>query len=195
MVSMRETLRQINSGLSIDRDSSVIGFVTSNDSYSQPTLVANLAMMYKEAGDKTLIIDANFGSESLSDVFKIKNQLGLSDFLDNGNTEMNSIINKVSGENLSFISPGTLDREDTKYLIEDPRFNVLFDLVKDEYKRILINTAPIRESYDETSVFSMCDGVILVTDLRHTRKKDVVRIIKTMGRLKVKILGYVNAKK
>ncbi|MCT3233372.1 tyrosine-protein kinase family protein [Lactiplantibacillus plantarum] len=195
MVSMRETLRQINSGLEINGNSSVIGFVTSNDSFSQPTLVANLAMMYMQAGDKTLIIDTNFGSDALLKAFKVQSKFGLSDYLDKGNTQLDSIINKVSGDNLSFISPGTLDRADTKYLIEDPRFNVLFDAIKEKYNRILINTTPFKEDYDETSVFSLCDGVILVNDLKHTRKKDVVQIIKTMGRLKVKILGYVNAKK
>lgn len=195
MVSMRETLRQINSGLEISGGSSVIGFITTNKSYSQPTLVANLAMMYKQAGDKTLIIDTDFGSESLTNVFKVQNKLGLSDYLDKGNVNLNAVINNVSGEDLSFIAPGTLGKADTNYLLEGPRFNVLFDEVKDKYKRVLINTAPFNISRNEAGIFSLCDGVILVSDLNSTRKKDVVQVVKQMGRLKVKILGYVNAKK
>jgi len=83
MNTIRETIRQINSNLSmLDKDAQLLAFVTPSGTNSQHVIIANLAIMYARAGEKTIIVDTDFSSDALPAVFGVKQGIGLSDYLD-----------------------------------------------------------------------------------------------------------------
>ncbi|MBS0953582.1 hypothetical protein [Lactiplantibacillus plantarum] len=196
MNNIKKTIRQINAQLpDEDNSSKVIGFVTPGSRSAQQTIVANLAIMYGQAGDATLIIDTDFGSTVFSETFNLNNKIGVSDFLNNRSVNVENIISQIPSQNVSLISSGTLKKNETSYLLGDPRFNVLVNELIDKYDKILINTSVMTKYDSIANELKMVDGVILVVNSEETKKKQMFKLMQSLHKQQVKVLGYINAKR
>jgi len=76
----------------------------------------------------------------------------------------------------------------------DPRFLKIMSGLKRDYDRILVNTSENIGS-DLDSISSIADGVIIVVDVKETKKRTVLHLVNTLEKRKVKILGYISAKR
>lgn len=193
---IKETIRKISSNIAGTK--SVLSFITLSDSLAQRTIIANFALMYSQANVKTIIIDSDFSQDSIAQTFGIKNSLGLSDYLSNRSMVAKDIVNKVPEQWLSVISSGTLSHGDTKYLIGDPRLELLLNELSKEYDLVLINTPLVnsKEKYmEQKSTFQISDGVILVSRVGIDKKKNLFSLAKNLNNDKIKLLGYINAER
>jgi len=196
MNNIKNGIRKINAGiLKKQEKENVITFISVGSTRAQQIIIVNMALMYGQANEKTVIIDSDFGSDSLVETFGLKDKKGLSDYLNDRSIDLDSITNEISGQNTSVIAPGTLDVSETKYLIGDPRFKLLINELSLNYGKILINT-PAFERIDTLSNYIfVSDGIILITDSKATSKKKVYKTIKTLRMNDATLLGYVDVKK
>lgn len=195
MTSIKETIRKINAGiLNEDADAKAILFITFSEGIEQQTTIANLALMYGQAGENTMIIDTDFSRETFPTAFNLKSNYGLSDYLDNWRIPVKDIVLNP-GDNVDLISSGKMDVNDTKYLVGDLRFESLVSTLKEDYDRILINARNMPDSKSLDNLLRLTDGVILVPVIGKTSKHEIYSVIRTVNKNGVKILGYVNAKR
>ncbi|WP_338210106.1 tyrosine-protein kinase family protein [Lactiplantibacillus paraxiangfangensis] len=193
---IKETIRRINGSLAAIEDrKGIITFANLSGSLVQRTIVANLAIMYGRANMKVLIVDTDFKQNSFLEVFHINNSLGLSDYLNDSTIKTSEITNEVLNQNVAVISSGSLDLDDTHYLLDDPRFELLIGKSSNNYDLILINTATVKK-YDEfKNVCKRSDGIILVTEPKTTHKRALFSFFRQLMHDEVRVLGYINAKK
>ncbi len=64
------------------------------------TLIANIAVVLSQMNLKVLLIDCDLKDGKLKQFFKISTNLGLSDYLNNSETILISIVNPTSQNNL-----------------------------------------------------------------------------------------------
>ncbi|VDG32738.1 Putative tyrosine-protein kinase YveL [Lactobacillus plantarum] [Lactiplantibacillus mudanjiangensis] len=195
MNAIKEAIRRINIGLEGESVTKVITFATPNNVMAQCTVIANLAIMYGQAKEKTIIVDTDFGHNSFSEAFKLNTQQGLADFLNNENMKNQSVIHEVPGQNVSIITPGSIEEGEAEFLIGDPKFkHLIMDLSK-QYDHVFINSAQFTTKSQNSNLFGVSDGTIIVSELNKTAKKDIFRMIKFFKNEQIEILGYVNAKR
>lgn len=199
MSSIKEITRKINTEfVNKSLNSKIILFVTPSDAKAQATLIANLALMYGQASEKTLILDADFSHDIFSEAFGIRPKKGLSDFINDGVVQVNQVINSLPGQHVSFVSSGNLKEADTKYLMGDPRFKGLLKVVNEEFEHILIN-APIFNKNADTikSIINVSDGVVIVAELNKTTKKRMFNMVSSLKAIlgSTSILGYINSER
>jgi chain length determinant protein tyrosine kinase EpsG len=130
-------------------------------------IAANLAVLFSQLGQKTLLIDADMRQPSQSKLFKLKNKAGLSDLLaDRAGLEVIETHSKLT--NLSLMSSGTIPPNPIELLGQSKIKNILSEL-QAHYDVILLDTPAILEHCDAQTLSAICHGTMLVAKRHSTR--------------------------
>ena len=125
------------------------------------TLVSNLAIAMAQAGQKVLIIDADFRKPKQHIIFEVNNEnRGLSNVLAGINTLAETILpTKVKG--LGLLCRGT-DVPNPSEILNSERFARLLELISSKYDRVIIDSPPVIPVTDAQILAAICDVTLLV---------------------------------
>lgn len=189
--SIKTMIRQINMNLSDEKN---IGFLSLDSIKEQQTIIANMALMYAQADKRVLIVDFDFSSHAFLDTFHLKNEMGVSDYLD-GKVSKDQLVNKTPAKNVSIITSGSLDIDETQYLMGDPKINTLLTLANEDFDVVLWSLPKYVNESEFRGVYKTLSGIVLVVGVGSVAKMKIVRMINKLKKDQVKILGYISAKK
>ncbi len=123
-------------------------------------IAANLAVLFSQLGQKTLLIDADMRQPSQTKRFKLKNKSGLSDILaDRAGLEVIETHSKLT--NLSLMSAGTIPPNPLELLGQSKIKQILGEL-QTHYDVILLDAPAILEHCDAQTLSAICHGTMLV---------------------------------
>jgi len=124
------------------------------------TLVSNLAITMAQAGQRTLIVDADFRRPVQHDIFEIEDNKGLSSVLaGRGTVEEATQPGPVEG--LEIMSCGPEVPNPSELLNSDVFGDTLKNL-SERYDRIIIDSPPVGPVADSQILAAVCDIVLLV---------------------------------
>jgi len=142
---------------------------------------------------KVLLIDVNLRTPILHEVFKIDDDLGLSDVLTNGG-DMASLIKKVAPGNL-YVLPCGGDHSRPVGLFESSRFCEFLKTMRERFDYVILDAPPVRRFPECRVVCAKVDGVVLVLEAGKTRRQVALRAKKQLEEAGGKLLGQVLNKK
>ncbi len=125
----------------------------------QETVVASLAIVMAKTGVKTLLLDCDFRTPVLHEVFQLPNR-GLTDCLVAG-ADYHEFVQHVADADLDIVTGGTAVANAGELLSGRP-MQELLQAARSEYDYVFVNTPPVLASADAISVSGKADGVILV---------------------------------
>ncbi len=153
-------------------------------------IAANLAIMIAaELQSYALLVDCDLRNPSLSKLFGLQQQKGLSDYLA-GDTRIEDIMIKTPVDKLSIIPGGRLE-ENPVELIGSQKMKFLVQDLKSRYddRFIIFDSSPILPTTEPSVLNKMVDGIIMVIMSGRTSRESVTQAIKVLE--KEKILGVV----
>ena len=119
-------------------------------------VVVELAEAFAQMGARTLVIDANLRSPSVHRVFRLKNERGLADLLDERPVQL-----AACRENLAVLVAGAV-REDPLELLSRPRLANFLRAAARPFDVVLIDT-PAAEAGPDLEIFAaLARGALLV---------------------------------
>jgi capsular exopolysaccharide synthesis family protein len=188
-----ESLRSLRSGLTlsgIGRKLKVLSITSALPGEGKSYLVYNLGLAFAAAGLKVLIIDADLRRSRQHALFRVAREDGLADVLAGLKSFDDAIAHHPVEPNLALLSAGRhsplaselLGSEEIEKVVESARKR--FDLV-------LIDTAPVLPVADAIVVGTYCDGMIGVLRAGQTSRKALRRLVQTLARNRIHILGMV----
>ncbi|MET3120943.1 protein-tyrosine kinase [Oxalobacteraceae bacterium GrIS 2.11] len=189
-----ETLRAIRSQLMLrwftkERRALAIVSVDQNDGVS--IFTANLAIVFSQLGEHTLLVDANMRLPRQQKLFGLSNNMGFSDVLA-GRTDQSEIAKIDSFVDLSVLSAGTLPPNPQELL---SRGFAQFTLQQEQkYDVILYDTSAFNTAADALVIASRVGGVLVVVQQEKTRVADVNLLCEQFLRNGVEVVGVVMAK-
>jgi len=140
-------------------------------------LIANLAIVFSQLGERTLLIDANLRSPKISELFKLGNRMGLADVL--AERVGLSAINRIpSFVGLSVLPAGTQAPNPAELLARQNMAD-LIQVLSAEFDVILIDTPPARQASDFQAVAARAGGALYVAR-KHQTQLSIAADIKTM---------------
>jgi len=149
-------------------------------------VASNLATIFAQAKEPTLLVDADMRKGNLHQIFGIKPKNGLSTLL-TGMCSIDEAINITSIPNLAILSAGPYTPNPTELLSSDRLPLILRELEK-KYKRIIIDSTPILNVSEALILGDKCDGVVFVIRAGHTAIKYILEARKIMD-TRVKLIG------
>lgn len=130
-------------------------------------LAANLAIVFSQLGERTLLIDADLRQPRQHMLFNLGNRQGLSDVLAR-RAGMSAIARIPAFINLSVLTAGAVPPNPSE-LLSRSASPLNLDELAQHYDVILIDTAPARISADAVAVASRTQGALLVLRQDHTQ--------------------------
>ena len=122
-------------------------------------VAANLAVVMAKTGVKTLLLDCDFRTPVLHEVFQLPNR-GLTDCLTTG-ADFHEFEQHVAEVDLDIVTGGAAVTNAGE-LLSGRQMQEMLQAVSGEYEYVFVNTPPVLASADAISVSGKADGVILV---------------------------------
>ena len=175
--SIAEGFRALRSNLNYleKSEEDIVYLVTSSISGEGKTFVAaNLALVFANAGKKTLLLGADLRRPKLFKEFDTDNSKGLSSLLrDRGDIE--DVITDTNIDNLDVIVSGPLPSNPSDVFVGESFANNM-NILRKKYDKIIIDTAPIGLVADAYMIMKYSD-VNLYIIRQHFTNKNVLRFV------------------
>lgn len=135
------------------------------------TTVVNLGASIAQLGEKVLLVDADLKKPGLHQIFKIDNEVGLTNVL-LGKKTFEDAVQKTSMGTLDIL-PSGLSPINSAKLLGSEAMRALMRKVIEGYDIVLFDTPPFIEVVDANILANQCDGVLLVARSGKTKAAKV----------------------
>ena len=172
--SQVEAMRGLRSQLMTDwfnQGFKALAVVSTNKGEGTSYLAANLAIVFSQLGQHTLLIDANLRDPRQHKIFAVSQKQGLSDLIA-GRADQTVITKVEAFKDLSVLGAGTIP-PNPQELLNSTAFTSLMLNVIGHYDVVLVDVAPASVSADLQAVVSRCGGSLLVSKLNKTSLADL----------------------
>jgi receptor protein-tyrosine kinase len=152
-------------------------------------LAANLAVVFSQLGEHTLLIDADMRNPRQHQLFKLDNRQGLSSLL-SGRGERSVVERIPSFVDLSVLPAGPIP-PNPQELLGRPAFAKLLAEMVSEYDIVILDTPAAADYADVQTIAVRASGALLVARSSRTRVSEFRELSKTLGHSGVAMVGSV----
>jgi len=187
-----ESLRALRSQLMLrwfTAGNKALAMVGTNAGDGASYLAANLAVVFSQLGERTLLIDANLRSPGVSTLFNLGGRMGLSDVLAD-RADLSSVVRIPAFVDLSVLPAGTTPPNPAELLSRGSLVDMLANL-GESYDVILLDTPPASDSADFQTVAARAKGAVVTVRKNHTRLNDVAGVKAMLGAAGAEVVGAV----
>ena len=153
-------------------------------------LAANLAIVFAQMGERTLLIDSDMRAPRQHTLFGLNNQLGFSSLLA-GRSDVASAVMRIPYlENLDVLPAGPTP-PNPQELLNRPTLNELFQYVGKAYNIVLIDTSSLSSGADATIVATRAGAALAVARANVTKISDFSNMISELKRSGINVVGSI----
>ncbi|WP_409521880.1 chain length determinant protein tyrosine kinase EpsG [Massilia sp.] len=150
---------------------------------------ANLAVVFSQLGEQTLLVDTNLRTPRQHEVFGLRPRQGLSDLLA-GRADLDVVARVPGFVDLSVLPAGTLPPNPQELLSRDA-FLGLDASLAGRYDVVLYDLAPFGAGADALAVAGRAGGVLLAVRKDHTRVAQLARMAEQLAEGGAEVVGAV----
>jgi len=187
-----EKLRAIRSQLMLRwfaRGRKALAIIEISESDGASLFAANLAVVFSQLGEHTMLVDANLRAPRQHEIFDLQTRTGLSDVLA-GRAELDVITKIDSFIDLSLLAAGTLP-PNPQELLSRPSFGTLNTQLEANYDVVLYDVAPFSSGADALAVAARAGGVLLVARKNRTVLAEVSAMASQVTQAGAQVVGSV----
>ncbi|PSJ16444.1 chain length determinant protein tyrosine kinase EpsG [Nitrosomonas supralitoralis] len=188
-----EVFRAIRSQLMIrwfTSERKALTIISCNPKEGASLFTANLAVVFSQLGERTLLIDANLRCPQQHEIFNLKNKQGLSDVLV-ARANVSEVISKIdSFVDLSVLPAGTLPPNPLE-LLNRSSFDEMNDQLSSQYDVILYDTLAFSNGVDALAIAARTEGALVVAHKNNTCLDDVNAMSEQLKYSGAEIVGSV----
>jgi chain length determinant protein tyrosine kinase EpsG len=166
-----------------------LAVVSANAGEGGSRLAANLAIVFSQLGERTLLIDANLRDPRQHILFKLKERRGLSDIIA-GRADLDVVTKLEYFTDLSVLGAGTTP-PNPQELLNRASFSDFIKLATSQYDIVLVDTTPASATADAQATVARCGGVLMVSRLNHTHLSDITEVRNQIAVTGARVVGAV----
>lgn len=193
--SMQEAINRLRINISfLGSDVRKIMVVSSDPNEGKSFVALNLWNQMAEAGEKTLLIDADMRNSTICSKYALeradgKEMKGTSHYLASNAKLEDVLMHTVYGD--GDIMPNTENIINPSMLLESEVFGRLLDEMAERYRYVFVDVPPLSIVSDGELIGSMCDGAVLCVRSAETPKGVVRESVRQLERAGCPLLGIV----
>lgn len=166
-----------------------LALVSANSGEGCSHLAANLAVVFSQLGERTLLVDANLREPHQHRIFDLGEARGLSDILA-GRADMQAVTRVESFVDLSVLGAGAIP-PNPQELLGRSSFAGFMQQAVGNYDIVIVDTAPAARTSDAQSTVARCGGALLVSRMNETRLADLANIRDQITVAGARVVGAV----
>ena len=156
------------------------------------TISLNTALSFSKIG-KVLLIETDIRRPSVLSKTNLADEapnVGFSDIIQGGDVKMSDCIMKLPGSEIEVMTSGTR-RSDLTDLTSVKKLRQFFDVLKNNYDYVIVDTPPIQPVSDTLFISQATDHNLLIVRANHTKLVGIKSIIKKLENVDVKVDGLI----
>src|SRR5690554_2599014 len=166
---------------SINKENKVILVTSSRSGEGKTFFSLNLGVSLSMTDKKVVILEFDLRKPALLKKLKIKNDIGLSDYLSSDKFSVNDLLKKTpAAPGITLIGCGDIPPNPAE-LMMGRRMKSLFDELKERFDVVLIDSAPVGQVADAFALAPFIDQTLYVVRYNYTTK-DQIDFIDDIGR-------------
>jgi protein-tyrosine kinase len=188
-----EPLRALRSQLTHrwfdDGSRKMIAITSPNRGEGRSWLTANLAVLFAQIGERTLVIDADMRHPRQHELFKLSNSVGLSSLL-TGRAGKEAAI-RIHPQLRLFVLPAGIMPPNPQELLGRPVFDVVLERFTGQFDLILIDTPAATETADAQILARRAGGALMMARRNRTRNHELEGAMRSFSQAGVNVIGTV----
>lgn len=164
-------------------------FTSATPGAGKSTVAANVAIAYAQAGNKTLLMDADLRRPTVHYTFEMQNVRGLSTAIINDLT-LDEVARESGIENLDVITSGPIPPNPSE-LLSSKKMSEFMKKIRDHYDIVIIDSPPVLAVTDSQILSRLTDGTILVTNVEDNNRDTVLDAKDLLEKAEANIIGVV----
>ena len=172
-----------------DTTRKVIAVTSAERGDGRSWLAANLATVFAQIGERTLLIDADMRHPRQHLLFNLNNEVGLSALVTGRATR--EIARRIHPQLRLFVLPSGRLPPNPQELLSGPVFDVVLEQFTEQFDVIVIDTPAMAETADAQILAARAGNALLVARRNHTRQNKIVTALRNLSEAGVNVLGSV----
>ena len=172
-----------------DADRRGLAIVSAGKGEGRSYIAANLAIVFSQLGERTLLVDADMRSPRQHQLFNLGQNSGLSDMLA-GRAGSEAIVGISAMQDLSVLPAGTLPPNPQELLARHD-FSRLLQTLSADYSFIIIDTPPASRCADAHTVAVRAGAALMVARQNHSSMPKMAQLTQGLREYGVTLVGSV----
>jgi polysaccharide biosynthesis transport protein len=160
------------------------------DRDGKTTVAGNLALVFAQAGNRTLLVDADLRRPSVHEFFRLPNDVGLTTLLRVDDPNIDRVAHRTEDPNLRIVSSGPLPPNPAE-LLGSERMRQLIERFAAQADVVIIDTPPVVAVTDGAVLAREVDGTLFVVRASRTKRAAIRSGRAALDRVGAKVIGTV----
>jgi len=152
-------------------------------------LAGNLATLFAQLGERTLLIDADMRHPRQHALFNIDNSVGLSALLTG--RAGREIAQRIHPQLRLFVVPAGILPPNPQELLERQVFDVILGLFAEQFSVVILDTPAATEAADAQILAAHAGAAVIVARRNHTRQSKLTEAAQSFSQTGVNIIGSI----
>jgi protein-tyrosine kinase len=152
-------------------------------------VAANLAVVFSQLGERTLLIDADLRTPRQHRIFNVPDRIGLSAVL-SGRADRGAVASVREFGRL-WLLPAGAPPPNPQELLSRPALGFFLQEMWTEFDVILFDTPPAKRYADAQNVAFRAGNVVMLARKDHTRLADTTSVIRELSDTGIRVVGTV----
>ena len=188
-----ESLRRVQIGIELSEAAAspkTILFSSATPSEGKSVMVASLGRLLASNGRRILLIDCDWRSPRLHQIFRCSNRDGLASLLGDKTVMLDDIIHHDALSGADVLTSGPWSPRQA-HLLSSDRMRQLVEALAPHYDFIILDTAPALVTADVLALSRIVEKVVFVVRWGHTRQDAAIEALKQIVDAQGDIAGVV----
>lgn len=182
------TLRTNIEFASLDAPVRTILVTSSIPGEGKTTTAANLAAVFAQAGQSTILVDCDLRKPGVHKIFNLPNATGLTTLIRNEGAAVAEVAQTTEQEHLLIVTTGVLPPNPAE-LIRSGRMKATLQQLAQAADFVIVDSPPLQAVTDAAILSSLVDGTVLVVDAGRTRSGAVRSGREALAKVGARVLG------
>src|SRR6266446_339442 len=165
----------------------LLAIVSPGSGEGRSYVAANLAVVFSQLGERTLLIDADLRAPRQHRIFNVPDRIGLTAVLSD-RADRGAVVPIPECGTLSLLPAGACPPNPQELLLR-PAFATLLEELRAEFDVILFDTPPAKFYADAQSLAFRAGSAMVLARKDHTRFADTTRVIRELNDTGARIVG------
>lgn len=172
----------------IENPGGTLLITSANPGEGKTTTAANLAIAMAQAGKRVVLLDADLRRPGVYRIFDLENENGLTSLFLDQPVLLEDVLQSTSVEGLKILTSGEPPPNPAE-MLDSRRMNEILQMLRQQFDMVIVDSPPALVVADASILASRCSGALLVVDSGRTRTETARKVVETLKRSQVQVLG------